>query len=108
MSARDRGAAAQCAVGRRAPTSRIAGKSRYFGGGTCRALRRCMASILPDNSIAPEDLRADRLEHLWEQDRDDKGLVQIIDLELEDLDEWNEIDDRDGRDADDEEWLSAA
>lgn len=68
-----------------------------------------MASILPDSSISPEDVRADRLEHLWEQDRDDKGLVQIIDLELEDLDELNEIDDRDGRvDDSDDDWLACA
>jgi hypothetical protein len=44
-----------------------------------------------------DDLHADSLEHLWEQERDIGDSVVIIDLELEDLEEWNEIDDRDGR-----------
>ena len=48
--------------------------------------------------MTPEEIQADDLQRLWEQDRDGNETTQIIDLELEDLEEWNEIDDRDGRD----------
>lgn len=65
------------------------------------------SSSLQPSSMSPDDLHTDRLEHLWDRDRDGNSLIQTIDLELEDLDEWNEIDDRDGRDDDDgyENWI---
>ena len=48
-------------------------------------------------SMSTEELQVDALERLWEQDREADDLIQIIDLELEDYDDCNEIDDRDGR-----------
>jgi hypothetical protein len=48
--------------------------------------------------MSPDETHADNLQTLWERDRDSDDATMIIDLELEDLEEYNEIDERDGRD----------
>jgi hypothetical protein len=67
--------------------------------GTCRALSPVMSPSLrlsPD--MAPDELHTDILESLWDKAHDIGDTTQIIDLELEEIDERYEMDDRDGRD----------